>query len=286
MMRRIILWACLALTAAALPVPAPAGPPAPVTSPAPPPAQIVIAAEDAFPPWSLPDGRGAANAIVLAAFKRQGITVDLHTVPYARCRRAVISGEVAACLSMGATEDTRRSVLLPAIPLVQASAALVTAADDRAGSPLTGCTPAGWRGTPVIGVVNGYEYPPEWDTIARSGRAKLVTVQSETAGLRMLGAGRLDAMALMLDPLRTLEVLMRQAGQTFRATPQCPLGGLPLYVGFNPARQDAAALIRAFEDGYHQIESDGTLAAIMAEWEHWARRAARRGEHRQAGSPP
>lgn len=294
-MRRIIARALLrTLTAAApllLPAAVMAASPPPPAAPAPAapehpspalPSPVIIAAEDAFPPWSLADGRGAANAIVSAAFRRQGIDVTVQTVLYARCRRAVVAGDVAACLSMGASEDTRQTVLLPAVPLVQARAVLVVPADDRATTPLTGCDPAGWRQTPQIGVVNGYDYPPEWEAIARSGRAKIVTVQTDSAGLRMLGAGRLDAMALILDPLRTADVLMRQAGQTFRVQAPCPLGDITLYVGFNARQKNSAALIRAFEAGYQAIEADGTLTAIMTEWRSWIDRSIRQGENHQA----
>lgn len=236
-----------------------------LTQPAP--AQtITIAAEDSFAPWSLPDGRGAANEIVREAFRRQGIAVDLAVVPYARCRRAVITGDMVGCLSMGANADTRRDVLLPAVSLAQIRAALVTAGGGRSAVAVEGCDPAGWPGRPRIGVVNGYEYPAEWDQLAATGRAELVTVQSDSAGLRMLGAGRLDGMVLLFDQLRTPDGLMQAAGQTFSLLQACPLGGLVTYLGFSARHPQAPALLRQFEDGYAALQADGTLDAILTRW--------------------
>ncbi|GAB3129807.1 substrate-binding periplasmic protein [Novispirillum itersonii] len=226
---------------------------------------VTIAAEDAFPPWSLPDGRGAGNEIVQEAFRRQGVTVELAVVPYARCRRAVITGDVAACLSMGANEVTRRDVMLPTPSLAQIRAVLVTDG-ARSQAALPGCDPAQWPQRPRIGIVNGYEYPAEWDRIAASGRAEVVTVQSDSAGLRMLGAGRLDGMVLLFDQLRTPDGLMHRAGQSFPLSQLCPLGGITTYLGFSASRPDSAALLRRFEDGYRALQADGTLDAILSRW--------------------
>lgn len=227
---------------------------------------VTIAAEDSFVPWSLPDGSGAANEIVREAFRRQGVAVDLAVVPYARCRRAVIAGDMVGCLSMGANAEIRRDVLLPAVPLAQIRAALVTAGGGRAAVQVQGCDPAAWPQKPRIGVVNGYEYPAEWDQLAATGRAELVTVQSDSAGLRMLGAGRLDGMVLLFDQLRTPDGLMRAAGQTFSLLQVCPLGGLVTYLGFSARHPQAPALLRQFEDGYAALQADGTLEAILTRW--------------------
>src|SRR5882672_3584311 len=60
---------------------------------------LIIAVEDDAAPWSLADGTGYANDVVVAAFRAVGVDVQLRVMPYARCKRMAISGDVVACLS-------------------------------------------------------------------------------------------------------------------------------------------------------------------------------------------
>src|SRR4051812_32252616 len=63
-------------------------------------ARLDIMVEDAAAPWSRPDGRGYSNDIVRAAFRAALVDVRLIVVPYARCKRMVSTGRVAACFNM------------------------------------------------------------------------------------------------------------------------------------------------------------------------------------------
>ena len=60
---------------------------------------LLIAVEDDADPWSLKDGTGYANDVVTAAFKAVTIDVQLRVMPYARCKRMAVNGEVVACFS-------------------------------------------------------------------------------------------------------------------------------------------------------------------------------------------
>ena len=78
---------------------------------------LVIAVEDDAAPWSRADGSGYANDVVVAAFKAVGVDVQLRVMPYARCKRMALNGEVAACLSMSPAPELNGSIELSARPL-------------------------------------------------------------------------------------------------------------------------------------------------------------------------
>src|SRR5499433_2311933 len=66
---------------------------------------LVLAVEDDASPWSRPDGSGYANDVVRAAFKAVGVAVELQVVPYARCKRMALRGEVAGCFNMSPSPE-------------------------------------------------------------------------------------------------------------------------------------------------------------------------------------
>jgi hypothetical protein len=78
---------------------------------------IVIAVEDDAAPLSRPDGSGYANDLVVAAFKAVNIHVELKVVPYARCKRMAMNGEVAGCFSTSPSADLAGSIELADKPL-------------------------------------------------------------------------------------------------------------------------------------------------------------------------
>ena len=78
---------------------------------------LVIAVEDDAAPWSLADGSGYANDIVSIAFKAVGVDVQLKVVPYARCKRMVVNGDVAGCFSMSPAPELAGLVELSEQPI-------------------------------------------------------------------------------------------------------------------------------------------------------------------------
>lgn len=61
---------------------------------------IEIVVEDKASPWSMDDGTGFANDVIVAAFAAVNVKAILLTMPYSRCKKEVLRGNVAACLSM------------------------------------------------------------------------------------------------------------------------------------------------------------------------------------------
>lgn len=223
---------------------------------------VEIDAEDAAAPWSQADGSGAANAIVQAAFARGGRAVHLHVVPYARCKAEMLAGVVVGCIAVGADENLGTQVRLPHTPLYRVRTVLVS----REDGVLDGCDADRWPATASVGRVNGYEYTARFEQAIAHARLKPAALVSEVGGLRMLAAGRVDAVALQLDALKSLDYLRQQAGVSLPLRIACDFGPLDSHIGFSLRHPDGARALAAFETGYAAMRADGSVERILDGW--------------------
>ncbi len=170
-------------------------------------APIEIMVEDAAAPMSNPDGSGYANEIVLAAFAAMDTPVKLTVVPYARCKKYVLSGAVAACLSMSDAPELAGKVRLSGLPLFYAYPRFYYhASHPLAVKSLTDLKP-GLR----IGIVNGYEYPAEILRLTERG-IHLLEARSEETNLKKLAVGHIDMVVSMMDDFKSDDALIARAG--------------------------------------------------------------------------
>jgi len=223
---------------------------------------IDIDAEDAAAPWSQADGAGAANEIVREALARGGAVIRLHTVPYARCKAEMLAGSVAGCIAVGANEALGDAARLPRLPLYRVRTVLVA----REHTPIATCNAATWPAAATVGRVNAYEYAPRFEQTLAGARIASTELISEPQGLRMLVAGRIDALALQLDSLKTLEYLQRQAGVQAPLQVACDFGPLDSHIGFSARHRDGARALTAFERGYAAMQADGSVERILETW--------------------
>src|SRR5258705_13760737 len=94
-----------------------------------PPAQTLIAgAEDDAGPWSYADGTGYVNDVVRAAFESVGWSVSFETLPYARCKAMLLSGQLAACFSTSRTPELAPKLLFSREPVIRAQNLLLARA--------------------------------------------------------------------------------------------------------------------------------------------------------------
>jgi len=210
---------------------------------------LVIEAEDAADPFSREDGSGYANEVVHAAFRAVGIPVRLQVVPYARCKLNVLAGRVAGCLSMSWDPSFAGKVAFSERPLFSVHALLV----DDATRPLAARRPADIASGSVLGVVNGYEYPPAVATLARHG-VVLEATASDEINLRKLAAHRLDAAILMVSTKvwATPDPHTLKGGHHYR--PVMLLGTLGSYIGFSTTHPGGRLARERFDEGMRRTE--------------------------------
>ncbi|MES2126331.1 MAG: transporter substrate-binding domain-containing protein [Pseudomonadota bacterium] len=224
-------------------------------------AGIVLMVEDAAAPWSAPDGSGYANDLVRAAYAAVGEKVELQVVPYARCKHFVMRGMAAGCFSMSAAPELHGLVKFADAPLFRVFPRFYfNAAQAHAIGKESDFKP-GMR----IGVVNGYEYPDSVRALAQRG-VVLEESRSESTNLKKLALGRLDAVLLMTDALKTDAVLLREAevDNVVFGFALAPMGS---YLGFSGQRADGELARSLFNRGYALISANGVKRAIAAKWQ-------------------
>jgi polar amino acid transport system substrate-binding protein len=232
---------------------------------------LEIAVEDAAGPWSLPDGSGYANEIVVAAFHAVHVDVRLQVVPYARCKQMVVEGLVAGCFSMSRLPELDATVAFATVPL------FVCRADyfQNMAKPLSARHPAELPKGTVVGVVLGYEYPDSLYSLVRSGTIVLDDAGTEEINLKKLADGRIQATILNYDDIKTAEYLLTEAGVTGKVNFAFAGGVLPSFIGFSRMHPRGLAALASFNEGVRIITANGVATQIKATWAAKTRAAIR-----------
>ena len=223
---------------------------------------LLIAAEDDAAPWSRADGTGYANDVVTAAFKAAGVDVSLRVMPYARCKRMVTNGDIPGCLSMSPAAEFKGVIELSARPLFTCYAGYFYRAEKPLNLKRERDIP---RGT-VIGTVIGYEYPPSFEALRRSGAVVIEESPSEDLNLRKLALGRIDLALLTYNEVKTPDWLIEKAGVGGKVKVGFVSGVLNSYIGFNTKNPEGLKALTQFNAGYHLITINGTLRNIKRTW--------------------
>lgn len=247
-------------------------------------APIPIAVEDGSAPWSRPDGTGFANEIVAAAFGARGVPVAQQVVPYARCRALVMEGAVVACFSMSKAPDLQGIVAFPSVPLFVCTTELV----HNPARPVSAAAIRSINDLPPgtsVGVVIGYEYPPEVEAARQRGAIVLKSVTSEELLLRLLAAGRLQTALVNLNDSKPLALLAARAGVRVPLSRISLVGSLDSHVGFSVRHPKGLASLREFEHGMATIRRNGTLARIERAWADSSRVTITRARAQQTPRP-
>lgn len=222
---------------------------------------VDVGVEDAAAPWSQPDGTGYANDLVRAAFDAVDIDVRFRVLPYARCKQHVLNGELVACVSMSPAPELRRAVRFSARPLFVFTCRFF----ENPQRPLARRIEDLPRGTRV-GIVLGYEYPPEMLDRLRRRSAVLEPAPTEEINLRKLAAGRIAAAVVNGDAVKSSDWVAARAGVTGKVRSVFSLDGLPAYVGFSTAHRNGRALAARFDLGYERIVASGEQRRIQRRW--------------------
>jgi ABC-type amino acid transport substrate-binding protein len=222
-----------------------------------------VMVEDAAPPWSGADGKGYANDVVIAAFDEMGIDVHLMVVPYARCKKTVLKGQIAACFSMSWRKEFEGLVKFAASPLIFLHADVFENVKDPLPKPAQGsCSlPPDTR----VATVLAYEYPPEITALQARG-AKFETYLSDTHILKMLASGRTDAAIIMTNDLepRNKKAIDAKVDDQVRIAFNC--GQEVGTIGFSLKHPDGPLALKLFDDGYQRLKKKGALKAIATKW--------------------
>jgi ABC-type amino acid transport substrate-binding protein len=225
-------------------------------------ADLELLVEDDAAPWSHADGTGYTNDVVKAAYAAVGMPVRLVVVPYARCRSAVLSGNAAGCFNMAWDDEFKGKVTFAEAPLYSNYADVFENRVRPLGAKSAAALPKG----KMIGVVNGYEYPDDVNAVRKQGHVRFKELRSEATALTMLSVGRLDGAVIMTNDIEPLMKKIKDSGDRGDIVHAFRAGELKVYIGFSDAHPDGPAARAKFNEGYRQIQANGTLERLRLQW--------------------
>src|SRR6266496_66660 len=223
---------------------------------------LVIAVEDDAAPWSRADGTGYANDLVVAAFKAVGIEVELRAMPYARCKRMVVNGEIVGCLSMSPSQEFVGVVEFSARPLFTCYAGYFYNVDKPPQVRRQEDLPL----KTVVGTVIGYEYPEAFENLRRKGVIIPEASPSEEINLKKLALGRVDLALLTYNEVKSSGWLIERAGVNGKVKTAFRAGVLDSYIGFSKKNPKGPWALQQFNKGYRLITTNGTVGRVKTRW--------------------
>ena len=221
-----------------------------------------IAAEDDAGNWSLKDGTGFANELVVAAFKAVDVEAQLKVQPYARCKREVEQGTVAACFSMSKLPDLEPLIAFPNLPLFVCHSDFFQNLKQPLNLQNEKDLP---RGT-VVGTVTGYEYPDNLYVLRDKGVVVLEETASEELNLKKLADGRIQLALINYNETKPAEVMETQSGTVGKVGKVLHCGDLNSWIGFSKKHPKGAWALEKFNTGFKIITENGTLQRIQDKW--------------------
>jgi polar amino acid transport system substrate-binding protein len=229
------------------------------------PRQVVIGAEDDWPPYSSDaDGRaqGLTVDLVAAAFASVGVEARFESMPYVRCMALTRAGALMACFNTTRTALIENDYLWPARPMFEERFLIWTRADTP-----TPRAPLQVRDleSQQVAVTRGYEYGAEFDANPRI--ARVVTAHDEN-NFRMLLRGR--AAYTLAPELNTRLLFKRHADLAGRFKIVGQLSAFGIYTAFSRQHPQAPAMLAAFNDGMKALQASGKAKAIQDRWRRWA----------------
>ena len=222
---------------------------------------VELMVEDSAAPWSDHEGKGYANDLVRAAYAAVNTPLTLRVVPYARCKAYAMQGQVAGCFSMSDAPELKGAVVFADLPLFQVTPRFYA----NPAHPLHAGSVRDFAAGTRIGIINGYEYPAEVRALAGRG-VVLDPANSETASLKKLAAGRLDAALIMTDRIKTDAVMLKEA-QAERMVFLFAASAMGSYLGFSVKHPDGERARALFNEGYRIISANGVRNAIAKRWQ-------------------
>lgn len=211
--------------------------------------------DDRFPPYSWLDGTrpaGLDTEIVDAVLTRIGVTPRYEAMPWNRVLKRLDLDGYDLAFQFVETPERREKYLLVGPFRMGRTVVMV-----RRGNPIRFESVADLTGLRVV-TVQGYAYTADFD--AATGFTR-IPVNDVTLGVRMLAAGRADAMIGDIWSLSGAADTQGLAGQLLILPDS--LNEVGRHVIF-PKGQDAKAA--RFARGLDLIRSDGTLQTIVNRW--------------------
>lgn len=205
-------------------------------------------------------GQGLFARIVSDAFAREGLRVEYQEMPWRRAQALVETGALLGSPGWAWNEERAR-LLLYSDPVLISRNQLF----HLKHQPLPAGAEQDLRRL-RLGATAGYHYGALIQQQERAGQLQIDRAPNDLSSLRKLLAGRVDAVLMNREVgLYLLDRRFSAAERAQFAMVERPLSQLSLHLLMSKARQEAPALLQAFNRGLVRLKQEGLVRRTLDE---------------------
>jgi polar amino acid transport system substrate-binding protein len=217
--------------------------------------QLVLGAEDSWPPYSDKNGQGISTNIINAAFAKVGVTTKIQVRNYARVLQDVKAGLLDAGYNVTRQKKTERDFIFGSEPILQAKAYWYFPANNKITFKSLDQLPDGYR----VGCILDYEYGDIYEQ--ERHRFKEIKVPHQAQLIKMLQQGRIDA-ALMFEEEANQAV--RELGLPQEIITKGMLNHTSdIYLAFSRKNPQSPANAKMFDIGLKRLKDSGEYTMLL-----------------------
>jgi polar amino acid transport system substrate-binding protein len=220
---------------------------------------ILAAAADSVPTSYVENGKqtGILIDVINEAFRRAGYSVQVKLMPWARCLKAVKTGDVDGIFSVFVTPERQMYLTYTNEVLITQVQAFFVRSDSSLTfegdlSKFTGQS---------IGVVNQTSYGPRLDAALKGGIfEKIDSTKDSESNIRKLIAGRVDMIPSYRHVVLSTAKKLGALDKIRQLSPD--IESIPSYLAFTQKR-DFAKLISDYDKAIASMKEDGTYDQLF-----------------------
>lgn len=217
--------------------------------------QILLGAEDSWPPYSDKNGYGISTNIIKAAFGKVGITPKIQVRNYARVLQDVKAGLLDAGYNVTRQRNTEEEFIFGHEPILQAKAYWYFPATSKILFNTVDKLPNGFR----VGCIIDYEYGDIYEQ--ERHRFKEVKVPHQTQLVRMLQQGRIDA-ALMFE--KEANQTLKEMGLSETTIQKGMFNHTSdIYLAFSRKNSHSEEHAKMFDQGIKKLKETGEYSQLL-----------------------
>ncbi|WP_350431464.1 transporter substrate-binding domain-containing protein [Shewanella sp. H8] len=220
------------------------------------PLKITLAAEDGWPPFANEFGSGISHNLINQAFKQVDVDVSTIIVPYTRGLIMTERGSVDGVFNVTREESTIDRFVFGNEPLFTVTASFFFAKEHPTMANNKWQLPS----RSIIGIVNGYEYGDEFNTLVEQRKLQVITVNSQRQLINLLLVGRIDT-AIMFDLVA--DVYIQQMGVEDDITAKFINHKSEIFVAFSKLNPQAERLSKLLDEGLLTLQKQGKYHQLL-----------------------
>lgn len=219
--------------------------------------EITLGSEDAWAPYSNPDGTGMANDIITAAYKAVGIKVNYVVKPYNRLLKETEDGKILGAFNIPDDAVRVAQFLFHKIKLYDAVSYYYYNVD----APLKEHTKEDFKdGEVTIGLIPDYGYGREFAAIREAEKFTAAYTRSDEQNINKLLKKRIDT-ALVFD--KTAHILFKEMNLYGKIEKGFENERAAIFVGFSKALPESQYYADLLDEGLKIIQENGQYDKIM-----------------------